>query len=493
MKKISIKGATWDSAFLAFSKGLTIICNILLAKILSTGLTLEGYGTYAQATLIISTGSSIIILGMGDALAYYFNYKGKEIDERLRARIVNTVFFIEILLGLVLFGAILIGQNAIVAYFSNNALFQVFLVIAILPVFANVISLMQILCVSSGRAKWMSIYSLILTIIRIGVVYLSVYILKNIVWIFIATLIMDICHVFVYNVDLRKKGIYLNPVKISPKHIKSVIAYGLPMGIYSVTSSLTRDIAKFIIGRMGGTEELAIYSNCSKILPLDFFVTSFALVLIPYIYRRVSEGRREESAELFSSYLKVGYYTVWTLGAAVLVAPVTMISFLYADVYIAGKWVFILYIFDSMLRFASVHLILTAAGKAKRVMAYSIISLVLNVVLSIAFYHWWGLIGPAIAAVIVAFVYMMMILSDTVKTIEVKWTDVFDFKEMLWFVVTLVVAWAVTFTLNGWLCTLGLHRYLAMIISMAVFGISILVIHFKKIFAVLKKINSFKL
>lgn len=493
MKKISIKGATWDSAFLAFSKALTLICNIVLAKILSMGLSLEGYGTYAQAMLIISTGSSIIILGMGDALAYFFNHKGKGFDDTLRARIINTVLFIEILLGLVLSAAILIGQSAIVSYFSNSALLKILLVVAILPVFTNVISLFQILCVSTGRAKWMSIYSLILTVIRIGVVYFSVYVLKNILWIFIATLIMDICHIVVYNIDLRKKSVYINPLNISVKHIKSIIAYGLPMGIYAITSTLTRDIAKFIIGRLGGTEELAIYTNCSKILPLDFFVTSFALVLIPYIYRRVSEGRREESAELFSSYLKVGYYTVWTLGVAVLVAPTTMISFLYADAYTVGKWVFVLYVFDSMLRFASVHLILTAAGKAKRVMTYSLVSLLLNGVLSIAFYHLWGLIGPAIAAVIVAFIYMMMILGDTVKIIEVKWTDVFDFKEMLWFVLTLVCAWAITFTLNGWLCTLGLHPYAAMIASMAVFGISILVIHFKKIFGVLKKINSFKL
>ena len=493
MKKISIKGASWDSIFLAFTKALSLLFSILSAKILSTGLTLEGYGTYAQANLILTTGTSIILFGMVDALNYYFNNNDKKLEESLKAKIVNTVFFIEIVLGVIFAAITLFGQNLIANYFSNTAVIRLLPLVAILPLFANVQYFMQVLCISVGRAKWMSAYNLALTIIRILAVYLSVYVLENLIWIYVTIFIMDIIHIALYNWELRKKNILINPVKISVKHIKPILAYGLPMGIYAITSSFTRDLDKFVIGRFGGTEELAIYSNCSKILPLDFFVTSFAVVLIPYIYRRVTEGRKEESIELFSSYLKVGYYTVWTLGMMVLVAPSTIISFLYADAYVVGVGVFILYIIDSMLRFASVHLILTAAGKSKNIMIYSIISLALNLVLNLLFYHLWGMIGPAIATVIVALIYMVLILQDTTKTIQAKWTDVFDVKDLLIFVLTLGITWLVAFGMNKLLVTWNLHPYLSMIISMAFFGLTILAIHFKKIFGILKKINSFKL
>ncbi len=493
MKKISIKGASWDSMFLAFSRGLSMLFNILSAKILSTGLTLHGYGTYAQANLILTTGASIILFGLVDALNYYFNSKDKSISEETKAKIVNTVFFLEMFLGAVFAAAVLFGQNLIADYFSNPAVKNLLWIVAVLPTFSNIIYFMQVLCVSTGRAKWMSLYNIILTVIRILAIYLAVYVLKNLIWIYVTILVMDIAHVVIYNWDMKKKGIRVNPFKISLKHIKPILSYGLPMGIYAITSTFTRDLDKLVIGRMGGTEELAIYSNCSKVLPLDFFVTSFAVVLIPYIYRRVSEGRREESVDLFSSYLKVGYYTVWTLGTMVLVAPSTIISFLYADVYVAGVAVFVMYIFDNMIRFASVHLILTAAGKSKRVMLYSIISLALNLILNIAFYYLWGMIGPAIATLIVAVVYMLMILGDTTKTIQSKWSEVFDFKDLLWFTFTLIALWFAAFMLNKALAGLGLHQYVAMIISMAVFGLSMLGIHFKRIFGILKKINSFKL
>ena len=493
MKKKSIKGPSWDSIFLAFTKIITLLFGILSAKILSTGLTLHEYGTYSQANLIMTTGTSVILFGLGDALNYYFNNKDKKISEDLKNRIVNTVFLIEMILGLIFCSVVIFGKDLIAMYFSNDTVKDLLYVVAILPIFSNIIYFMQILCVSVGRAKKTSMYSLILTIVRLLAVCLSVYVLNNIIWIYMFILCIDTVNVIFYNFDLKKSGVSINPIKISIKHIKPILKYGLPMGVYAITSTFTRDLDKLVVGRLGGTEELAIYANCSKVLPLDFFVTSFAVVLIPYIYRRVSEGRREESLDLFSSYLKVGYYTVWILGTTVLVAPKSIISFLYADVYVSGTVVFVLYILDSMLRFASIHLILTAAGKSKRVMMYSLVSLILNLVLNILFYHIWGMIGPAISTVIVAVIYMTLILGDTIKTLQAKVTDVLDFKDLLWFVLSLLIVWFVAFILNHLLVHFGVHIYLSMFICMGLFGIVTFILHFKKIFGVLKRINSFQL
>ena len=96
MRKINLKGASYDSIFLAISKALTMVFGIVLSKILSVGLSLEAYGTYSQANLIVSIATSMILLGLGDAVNYYYNKRDKNIDASLQARIVNTVFFIEI-------------------------------------------------------------------------------------------------------------------------------------------------------------------------------------------------------------------------------------------------------------------------------------------------------------------------------------------------------------------------------------------------------------
>ena len=138
--------------------------------------------------------------------------------------------------------------------------------------------------------------------------------------------------------------------------------YGFPMGIFALTNTLTRDIDKLIIGYMSDTETVAIYSNCSKVLPFDIIVVSFATVLIPYIMKYISQNQLENSILLFKNYLKIGYYTVWTFGAAVLVVTKQAICFLYSSEYLVGEPIFILYVVDSMIKFASMHLILTASG-----------------------------------------------------------------------------------------------------------------------------------
>ena len=63
MKKLSIKGASWDSMFLAFGKVLSMLFAIISAKIMSEGLSLTEYGTYSQANLVNSVGTSVLLLG----------------------------------------------------------------------------------------------------------------------------------------------------------------------------------------------------------------------------------------------------------------------------------------------------------------------------------------------------------------------------------------------------------------------------------------------
>lgn len=493
MKKFSIRGASWDSMFLTFGKVLTMLFSVISAKMMAEGLSLTEYGTYSQANLVNSVGVSLIALGLADALCYYFNSRRDEIDDQLRSRIVNTVFFLEILMGLVLAAFVITGQELLVNYFENPAVRGLLPAVAFLPVFSNVLYFYQVLFVGVGKAKLMSIYSVVMTVVRIVTIYFAVYVLKNLLLIYIVLLLQDVVQLTIYNYTLGKKGVKVRPWKISKAHIGPIFAYGLPMGVYAITVALNREIGKLVIGKMAGTEELAIYTNCSKLLPVDIMVASFAVVLVPYIIRYVTEKNRAQSLTLFSNYLKVGYYSVWILGTMLLIAPQTAVSFLYDDKYLPGTTVFILYVFDSMLRFASMHQVMVASRKTKLLMLYSFGSLILNLALSILLYHVLGLIGPAVAALISALVYTFLVIRKSMKLIDASFRDIFNWKEICWLLVTIGGLWLVCTGLSRVLEAVGIHSYIAMILSMAVFGCSALAIHFKKIREILKNINAFRI
>ena len=493
MRKLNLKGASWDSLFLSVARVLTMLFNILSTKLLSVGLSLTDYGTYSQAMLVYTIGCSLLSLGLVDAINYYFNKRGDDTDPRTRERIINTVFAIEILLGLVFAAAVILGRNLISDYFSNPALHTLLILAAFLPLLSNLVYYYHVLYVAVGKSKRMSLYSLFTTIVKIITTYYAVFVAKDLLWIFGVLIGLDLCVLAVYHVGLRRSGVRINPFRSSVTHLPAILTYSLPMGVFALTSSLTRDLDKLVIGRLADTETLAVYTNCSKVLPLDFLVTAFATVLIPYIMQYVTAQNKEQSVKLFSAYLKVGYYSVWILGTMVLVAPTAMISLLYAEDYTAGLTVFVLYVFDSMLRFAGMHLILTAANKAKTVMLYSLLSLGMNLVLNLLLYRLLGTVGPAIATLICALTYTLLILRKSIRTVGTTWGALFDLREVLSLVLSLLLLWGFCFGLNHLLLYLSLPAFWAMLIAMAVFGCSALAIHFKKIRGVLTEINTFRL
>ena len=114
-------------------------------------------------------------------------------------------------------------------------------------------------------------------------------------------------------------------------------------------------------------------------------------------------------------------------------------------------------------------------------------------VLNIVLYRIFGFIGPAIATLIVAVVYTWLILRKSIKLLDTKWTKVFNLKEVGVLVISLIVFWTLGVLINNTLIKLNVHKYLSMIISMGIYGLCLFVLHFKKVFGILKKINGFRL
>jgi O-antigen/teichoic acid export membrane protein len=265
------------------------------------------------------------------------------------------------------------------------------------------------------------------------------------------------------------------------------------MGVFLITNILTRDIDKLVISKMGGTEQLAVYTNCGKALPFDIVSTAIVTVLVPYIMKYVSNKNFDKVKSLYSCYLRIGYYSTWIFGCGCIIVSTQIISFLYSAEYLSGNVVFIAYIIDSMIRFAGMHLILTGNGDSKILMVYSVISLALNAVLNIVFYYFIGFNGPAFATVIVAVLYVAMIMRKSMEIINTSITDIIDFKELSIFVAELLATGACAYFINKFLLSLGMHQNISMIITLAVFGLANFTLNYRHIKDTLGQLNSYKI
>jgi O-antigen/teichoic acid export membrane protein len=203
-------------------------------------------------------------------------------------------------------------------------------------------------------------------------------------------------------------------------------------------------------------------------LPFDIVMASFCTVLLPYITTFIAEKKYERTQILYKAFLEISYIStaIFVFGSIV-VAPELM-TLLYTEKYLPGISIFIVYMVVDLVRFLGITLILSAAGKTKKILYVSIGSLVLNLVLNFPFYFLFGIIGPAIATLIVTFVNGIVMLSISSREIGCGITRLFDWKFLLLFALeTTVLMWACA----ALRMLLVMHNLSYLIVLVLIFGV----------------------
>lgn len=428
-----INGPAFDSILLAFIQLITYATNIVTTKILSIELSLTEYGTYSTVNSIITIAASFTLFGLGDSINYYYN---KKTSEENRTEYVNTVFFLQLLIGVIVGIVLMFSSGAISNYYKNPLVKPLVLIVCLKPWISNAMHLYQVLFVSSGKSKLIAFRNLIISVLKVALLYIAVSIFNSLFVVFFCLVFLDVLQLLAFKYIFGKINFKIKIFAFCKEKIMPVIKYCVPMGIYFVTTTLMREIDKLIIGRLGTTEELAVYANCAKTLPLNILVASFATVLIPYIMKSVSGKNYQATVGILRKYFTVGYCSVWMFGGALLLCAPEAIQFFYSTEYLSGIPIFIIYILDGMVQFASFHLIIAANGNSKFLMNISIILLATNVILSLGLYRFFNLFGeaifgPAVATLIISVIYVLILCIKTSKILNMNIKTYLPLKSML--------------------------------------------------------------
>lgn len=487
--KEKMHGAAADSILLTFVKVVTALLGLLTTKLLSTQFSLHEYGTYSQAMLLVSTVTSITILGLSDATNYFYNAAD---DEETKQKNIATVFGIQYFLGLLSGLLICCFSIPITKYFQNTDLYRIIFFAAWMPVFQNLIPMLQVLFVSIGKAKLIAARNLVVSVARLAFVAIACFVTKDIKTIFILTLMMDVAQTAYFYYSFSKNKFRIKLKDFSIRLIKPILAFSIPMAVFVFTSALSRDIDKYVISYFTDTETLAIYTNAAKILPFDMLTASFLTVLIPIVTRQVRSEKYQDAQKTLKAYLRVGYLATWILVAGAIVNAKEMMLFFYDEKYLPGLTVFIIYLVVDMVRFANTSLILSAKGKTKTLMQWSIIALIVNLVFNVAAFKVLGVIGPAIITLAITVLLMMIYLHISAKEIKTTLVNLFDWKELFIEIGQLLFV--------GWLAYFGKRLlntciksyYLVLIIDYGVFIAVMLYINRNRIMDCLREINRLK-
>ncbi|MBR5452464.1 MAG: polysaccharide biosynthesis protein [Clostridia bacterium] len=479
-------GRSVNAVLLTSVKLVTIVIGFIVTRLLSEYLSVYDYGTYSQILLIVSTVSSVTILGMVDGANYFYC---SEPDVEKRESYISTIFALQSIVGTVAGAIVICLCGPISSYFYNPDVKKLIVFAAVLPLMQNFLSIVQVLLVSVGRAKMLAGRNLLISLIRLGVVFVVIHVFNNIVLILACTLILDLAQILFFGYVLHIGGCRVRLKRIRFTLVREIARYCAPMAIYIAVSALNHDIDKYLIAIVTDTETLAVYSNAAKLLPFDIITSSFCTVLIPEITRLVSSKRKSEAAGLYKMFLEIAYMSTTILCGAALACAPQLLKLLYSNKYESGLAVFCIYIVVDLLKFTNITLVMSASGKTKRLMLISICCLVLNGLLNPLLYKLIGIVGPAVATLVTTAILGAAILFCGARELDSRVTRLFDIKFLAVFFLENVVVLFLLSLLRMHLADVKFHYFATIILIGGLYCGILLLFNGRRAIRLLKNVN----
>ena len=417
------KGLAANSIMLTFIRVFTYVSSIVQTMILSRALDKTQYGTYNQAYLVVSFVTPFLLLGLSNAVNYFYNQDGVD-----KSKYTNTIYSLVFSIGSA--GAILIAlfRNPISSYFSNQNLAPLVLIVAVRPLLQNLVDFFQVLYVSSGKTNVIAVRNTIVSLFRLGIVVIAAHLLKNIVLIYILLVLTDFVQVIVFHLYFNRTVMQVKLQKLNKCDLKPIFVYALPLALSTAVGTISVHMDSLLIGRIMPIEDFAMYSNMAKELPFNLLVSSFSTVIFPRIIDLTSKGEKGTMLKAYKLYLEIGILLTWTLVGGAIVSSRELLIFLYSDKYIDGLPIFIVYLCVAGLRFTYYGALLSANGKSKEILKYSVFSLICNLILNLIMFYTIGIVGPAIATFVSMSLTGFLQIRRGSIIVDVKMKQLFDGK-----------------------------------------------------------------
>lgn len=464
MQKQARSSLGGDAVRLTASKVITLVITTLTTMLLSRFRTFEEYGTYSQLLLVVNLFTSLFMLGLPNSINYFLARAENQDEKR---RFLSVYYTLSTLLSFVVGIVLVLSVPLIESYFHNSLIGKFYYFLAMYPWASIIGSSVENILIVYKRTSLLMVYRVVNSIALLASVVVVQWMglgFATYVGAFIAINAVFAIAVYVMVYKLSN-GI---TVYFDKDLIKTIFEFSIPIGLASVVGTLNTEIDKLLIGYLMDTDQMAIYTNAAKELPLTIIASSITAVLLPQLTRMIKQKKAREAVNLWSVATELSFIIIAFVVAGLFTYAKEVVSILYSDKYLPGIDVFRIYTLNLLLRVTYFGIVLNAYGETKKIFWCSILSLLLNVVLNLVFYWIFGMIGPAIATFLSILLVLLLQLKMTSKVTQIRFKNVFPW----WSVIKCIIVnmlFSITFYLIKQF--LPLELYLGDIIESIILGI----------------------
>lgn len=415
-----------SALLLTVSKVLSFCISLVSLMILSRVRTLEEYGTYSQLLMCTQLVVTVVLLGLPNSINYFLARASTEEEKR---DFLSQYFTVVTILSLVSGWILYLCIPGIELYFSNNSIHCFAYFLLFYPWTKIVTENIENLLIVFNKSSFLLIYRLSHSLVSLVVIFFIEIMSWGFETYVIMFLLVEVAYTFfVYGIaNWLGKGI---KIYLKWEWLKTVLVFSLPLGLASSVGTLHSELDKLLIGFLFSTEELALYTNASKSLPITFISTSLTTVLLPQIAKEIKKDKIDKAVDLWKTTIKISFFINVFFSIGLVVFAEEAIVFLYSEKYIAATSIFAIYSCSYALRCTYYGMVLNSMGQSKYILKVSIMSLILNMVLNVAFYHMFGFSGPALATLISTMIEAGYMIITTARIINISVRDIFPWPSM---------------------------------------------------------------
>jgi O-antigen/teichoic acid export membrane protein len=416
-----------DALKLTTSKIITMVLSMLTAMLLSRFRTLEEYGTYSQLLLVINLITTVIMMGLPNSINFFL---ARAETKESRQKFLSIYYTLSTLLGFLTGLVLVLSTPLIISYFSNPLIEKFIYVLAIFPWTKIILSSIDHVLIVYGKPNSVMLFRVLNSIaILITIFLVELFDLSFSHYMIMFIILESIFAIVVYFIVYGTAGTLR--IDFSLKDIRNILKFSLPLGLASVVGRLSVELDKLVIGRFFSTEDIAIYTNAAREMPVTIIASALTAVLMPRLVRLLRDKEYDEAVNIWGNSIEISFIIICFVSFGLIVFAPEVISLLYSNKYLPGVNVFRVYSLVLLLRVTYFGMILNSIGKTKFIFYSSIISLLLNIILNYVFYLIFGFIGPAIATFISLIIVIYLQLLATSISISIPMHRIFPWMKLL--------------------------------------------------------------
>jgi O-antigen/teichoic acid export membrane protein len=410
-------------------QGIKVVVGLATGIVLARVLDKAEYATFQQVFLAYALVSSVMTLGLPQALYYFLPGE----SERVRGRIVDTLVLLSTT-ALLFSLFILLGGNRLLAQrFDNQELEQLLIYLVPYVVFIVPITVLSPVLVVREKVRELSVFHILSRLVMGGAVVLACLTWRNAY----APLVGRVGATLVFSAVALWAMFRLTPdgpCRPSLKSMRETLLYAIPLGAATMVSAFAVQTDRFVVSSLCSLEQFAVYSIGAIEVPLIDIVTGSVFSVVTADMRRlVVEGRPTDALALFRRAAERTSLLLIPCMCFLLVSAPVFIEALFSDRYVGSTPVFRIYLLRIPVRVVLFGAAFMAAGMSKFILKQSIAIAVSNLVLTILLVRSIGMVGAAWATVISLVLFGLVWGTWAIsKVYSVAWWAILPVSHLVW-------------------------------------------------------------